>query len=62
MDFSSILNSLSEMLGGSGIDFNELLKTFIETAKKVMEMIKPLISSLSTGTDTTDPSTQTQTA
>ncbi|MBQ4365605.1 MAG: hypothetical protein IIU42_05390 [Ruminococcus sp.] len=54
-DFNSILGSLSEMLGG--VDFQALLNTFMETAKKLIEMLKPLLENLSSGTTTTDPAT-----
>ncbi len=62
MDFSSILSSLTGMLGDSGIDFSELLKTLTETVKKLVEMLKPLLSSLTSGTGTTDPATPAQNA
>ncbi len=49
-DFSSILSSLSEMFGG--IDFQALFNTLMETAKKLVEMLKPLLENLSSGTAT----------
>ena len=52
-DFSKILASLSEMLGG--VDFASLLSSFTEVAKKLMEMIGPLLGSLTGSTDTTTP-------
>lgn len=52
-DFSAILGSLSEMLGG--VDFSALLKTLTETIQKLVEMLKPMLSSLTEGTATTDP-------
>jgi hypothetical protein len=52
VDFSGIFESLSGLLGG--INFSELLTAFTETMKQVIEMLKPLLSSLSSGTgDTT---------
>lgn len=52
VDFSGIFESLSGLLGG--INFSELLTAFTETIKQVIEMLKPLLSSLSSGTgDTT---------
>lgn len=52
VDFSGIFESLSGLLGG--INFSELLAAFTETMKQVIEMLKPLLSSLSSGTgDTT---------
>lgn len=60
MDFSSILGSLSQMLGG--IDFQALLNTFMETAKQLVEMLKPLLGNLTGGSGTTDPSTPAQNA
>lgn len=52
IDFSGIFESLSGLLGG--INFSELLTAFTETMKQVIEMLKPLLSSLSSGTgDTT---------
>ncbi len=49
-DFSNILSSLSKMLGS--VNFQELLNTFMETAKKLIEMLKPLLENLSSGTGT----------
>ncbi len=49
-DFSTILSSLTEMLGS--INFQGLLNTFMETAKKLIEMLKPLLENLSSGTGT----------
>ena len=54
-DFNKILASLSETLGG--VDFSQLFSAFMETMKQVIEMVKPLLSSLTSGTGTTDPST-----
>ncbi|MBR6313667.1 MAG: hypothetical protein IKR49_03400 [Clostridia bacterium] len=52
VDFSGIFESLSGLLGG--INFSELFTAFTETMKQVIEMLKPLLSSLSSGTgDTT---------
>ena len=55
IDFSGILKSLSDMLGG--VDFSSLLASFTEMAKKLIEMIGPLLSNLNSGsgTGTTDP-------
>lgn len=60
MDLNGILSSLSGMF--EGVDFSELLKTITETVKKFMEMLKPLLSSLTSGTGTTDPATPAQNA
>lgn len=51
----NILASLGDVL--KGIDFQSLLGTIMETVKKLVEMIKPLLSSLNAGTGTTDPTT-----
>ena len=53
----NILGSLSEMLGG--VDFSNLLSSFMEIAKKAIELLKPILSNFISGLgdSTTDPST-----
>ena len=56
----NILASLGDIL--KGIDFQTLLSSIMETVKKMVEMLKPLLSNLTAGTGTTDPSTPATTA
>lgn len=53
MNFSAILGQLSEAL--KSIDFQAIIQAVSEMAKQLMEMLKPLLGSLTAGT--TDPST-----
>ncbi len=47
MDFSAILGSLGETL--KSFDWQSLIKAISEMAKQLMEMLKPLLGSLTGG-------------
>ena len=49
LDLSKLLGGLTDIFGD--FDFSTLLQSIIEAAKKLFEMIQPMLGNLTGGTD-----------
>ena len=52
-DLNTILGYFTEMLGN--VEVSELIKTLTAAIQKIVEVLKPMLSSLTEGSTTTEP-------